>query len=122
MLALLLAIAVQAEARPALPRPAVPARLRTERLFRDEDYPLEALRYRVRGRVRYFIVINAAGRVVHCRVTRSSGWQRLDETTCRLIRERARYEPARDSAGRPMVDTVVGEVNWRMLEQTASRP
>jgi protein TonB len=116
-----LAMSAQEVTPPALPRPAVPARLITPHVFRDEDYPTEAARYRVRGVVRYFIVINVAGRVSHCRVTRSSGWALLDETTCRLLRERARYEPARDAGGNPTVDTDVGELDFRVLESTTDR-
>jgi protein TonB len=113
--AFMLAAALEAQpVRPPPPAPAVHARLLTPRLFRDDDYPTEAMRYRVHGLVRYFIVISATGRVVHCRVVRSSGWTLLDDTTCALIRERARFEPARDAAGNPMVDTSTGSVDWRM--------
>jgi protein TonB len=115
------ALALAVQAAPALPHPAVPARLLTPRVFRDEDYPTEAARHRVRGSVRYFVVINAGGRVSHCRITRSSGWALLDETVCRLLRERARYEPARDSDGIPAVDTYAGELDFRLLESTTDR-
>jgi len=118
---LALAIAGQQTPPPALPHPAVSARLITPRVFRDEDYPTEAARHRVRGVVRYFIVINSEGRVSHCRVTRSSGWALLDETTCRLLRERSRYEPARDVAGNPTVDTFTGTLDFRVLESTTDR-
>jgi protein TonB len=117
----LAALALAVQAAPALPHPAVPARLLNRRVFRDEDYPAEAARHRLRGSLRYFIVINAGGRVSHCRITRSSGWALLDETACRVLRERARYEPARDAAGNPMVDTFVGELDFRMLESTTER-
>lgn len=73
------------------------------------DYPREASRTGVGGSVTVVLDVDADGRVTACRVTGSSGHPALDETTCRLIRERFRYRPATDAAGNP----VPGRAAWR---------
>ena len=75
----------------------------------DGDYPRTAYRARIGGTVIARLRIAADGRVGDCTVTRSSGNAALDETTCRLIRQRFRYEPARDAAG----NAVSSETGWR---------
>ena len=75
----------------------------------DRDYPRTAYRDRTEGVVSARLTIATDGRVSRCVVTRSSGNAELDETTCRLIERRFRYEPARDAAGK----VVVSEMGWR---------
>jgi protein TonB len=75
----------------------------------DDDYPRDAYRERAGGTVTARLAIGADGRVTDCTVTRSSGRAELDETTCRLIRQRFRYAPARDAAGK----AVPSESGWR---------
>jgi protein TonB len=66
-------------------------------------------------------VINAAGRISHCRITRSTGWAIVDEMVCRIVTQRARFEPARDAAGAPAVDTGIGHMTCR-VEESIQRP
>ena len=60
--------------------------------------------------VRYFV--NVDGRVSGCVVTQSSGNAALDETTCRLIEQRYRYDPSRDADGRPVRSIIVVNQDW----------
>jgi TonB family protein len=83
-------------------------------LFSDEDYPASALRAGEQGTVRYRLEIGANGRVTGSAVTVSSGSAALDSTTCRLLRSRARFTPARDGNGNPVPDTAEGAVVWRL--------
>lgn len=76
------------------------------------DYPRAARRTRAEGVVAANLDIGADGRVTRCRVMRSSGNPDLDTTTCRLIRERFRYEPARDTQGRPVATVRGWEQRW----------
>jgi TonB family protein len=66
------------------------------------------------GAVQFRLEVDAQGRVTACTVTRSSGDSQLDETTCAILRERARYEPARSAEGRAVAGTDMGRVTWRM--------
>jgi protein TonB len=45
----------------------------------------------------------------------------LDETTCRLIEERFRFEPSRDRSGRPVRSRIVENHEWD-VEDIPSRP
>lgn len=73
------------------------------------DYPPDASRAGTTGSVTVTLDVAPDGRVSGCTVARSSGSQSLDRTTCRLIEQRFRFEPARDSAGNP----VPGLAGWR---------
>lgn len=76
------------------------------------DYPRAARRARAEGVVHVRFLVDPEGRARSCAVTRSSGNQALDSTTCRLIERRFRYRPARDAQGRAVTDTVVGNQIW----------
>jgi periplasmic protein TonB len=78
----------------------------------DSDYPRRAFEAGAEGVVSLRFVVGTNGRVTRCQVTRSSGRADLDETTCRLIRQRFRYRPARDSWGRAIPATIVGQHEW----------
>jgi protein TonB len=72
------------------------------------DYPKAASRAGAQGEVLVRFTVEPSGRVGACTVVRSSGNADLDGTTCRLIQQRYRFEPARDAAGR----TVAEEKAW----------
>jgi len=71
----------------------------------DSDYPASAVERGEQGTVRFTLAIGADGRVTGCTVTGSSGSAVLDSTTCRIMRSRARFTPARDSNGNPTADS-----------------
>jgi len=90
--------------------------------FSDADYPAEAIRRGEQGIVAYALNVDEAGRVSACRITESSGSAVLDEATCRILRERARFTPARDRRGRAVPDRVAGRTRWVLPpEATSSR-
>lgn len=62
--------------------------------------------------VRYMVATD--GRVPICEVTRSSGNAAVDDTTCRLIRERFRFRPSRDGRGRPVRSWIVENHTWEV--------
>jgi hypothetical protein len=43
-----------------------------------------------------------------------SGSKLLDDTACRLLRERAKFKPARDVAGNPVPDLWVSRFRWEL--------
>jgi TonB family protein len=94
--------------------PAPPAPRGTlAQLFSDADYPTDALRRHEQGKVDFRLDIDAAGAVAGCTVTHSSGSASLDEATCRILRERARFRPARDADGKARTDRFEGHIIWR---------
>lgn len=82
--------------------------------IKDSDYPRAALAVAASGTVRLRFTVGVTGRVTDCTVTGTSGNADLDETTCRLIRERFRYKPSTDASGRPIPDEVTGEHEWTL--------
>lgn len=106
--------------RPPAPPPpppvqTVPPRSATgdlQGLFRGDDYPQSALRNEEEGSVTARLTVGPNGRVTNCDVTSSSGSRALDSTTCRVLRSRARFTPARDSRGNPTTDTVTQRIRW----------
>jgi protein TonB len=125
LLALLLAAQPARPARPPARSPAAPAPSAAPpaptawpfRRFSDDDYPAAALRGQQQGRVVYRVEIGPDGRVSGCEIRRSSGSAALDAATCRIVRSRARFTPARDSAGRPVADHREGDVLWRLRRE-----
>jgi len=80
----------------------------------DDDYPQDAIRNEQQGATGFRLEVGSDGRVSNCTVTSSSGSSSLDNTTCRLMRSRARFTPATDSSGAKTADTVSGRILWRL--------
>lgn len=91
-------------------------------LFSADDYPAAALRAEQEGLVVFRITIDKQGRVAGCDVISSSGSTSLDSATCRLIRLRAQFRPARNARGKKMTDTVHGRILWRIPGEPAPPP
>jgi protein TonB len=83
-------------------------------IFSDRDYPKSARKAREQGTVAFRLEISRAGRIASCIVTASSGSATLDAATCRILRARGRFEPARDDRGRTIPDSVIGKIIWRL--------
>jgi protein TonB len=78
----------------------------------DEDYPAAAARNEEQGTTRFRLAVGPDGRVTECTVTSSSGSSALDSTTCKLMRQRAKFTPAKDSDGRATSDVVTSGIRW----------
>lgn len=78
----------------------------------DEDYPSSAVRNEEQGTTRFRLGVGANGQVTECSVIGSSGSSALDSTTCRLMKQRAKFSPARNSAGEPTADSVTSAIRW----------
>jgi TonB family protein len=97
-------------------RMPVPARAKVPlyRLITVDDYPAAALRAEEEGMVGFRLDIDKEGRVVGCAIAASSGSPTLDSATCRLMRTRAAFEPARDRNGKRIADSVSGRILWKL--------
>ena len=96
---------------------APPARMTgpVNTLFTVNDYPKKAVRYGWEGAVAADITVGPEGRVSDCRIAQSSGYQLLDDTTCRIIVTRARFIPARDKDGKAVSDRLrTPPVIWKL--------
>lgn len=84
------------------------------RYLSPDDYPAAALRNNEQGTVAFTLAISPEGRVTNCAITQSSGSAALDSTTCRIMRSRARYNPARDARGVAIPGTDRARLTWQL--------
>lgn len=105
-------------AEPPKARKVEPARARANlaSYVSDEDYPTSAVRNEEQGTTRFRLGVSADGRVTECTVTRSSGSSALDSATCKLMKQRAKFTPARDSDGHLTSDSVTSAIRWVLPE------
>ena len=112
-------------ARPAPPAPPAPpppprvsqaakARGNLPSLFSTDDYPQSALRNEESGTTAVRLTVGPDGRVSDCQITASSGSSTLDNTTCSILRRRARFTPAKDQNGNPTSDTTTTRIRWEI--------
>jgi protein TonB len=80
--------------------------------LKQSDYPAESLAAREQGEITASFDVTETGRIENCRVIRSSGHLRLDDATCPIIEERARYRPAADAKGVPVRSSDVRAWRW----------
>ncbi len=86
------------------------------------DYPRAALNAGASGTVYLRFIVDTDGRAHGCRVTRTSGNEALDATTCRLIEQRLRYRPETDGDGRPVAVVVTGRQVWELAPRPGGDP
>ncbi len=72
----------------------------------DRDFRRLPASIKVDGVVTALVTVGTDGRAKACVIERSSGSPELDARTCELIKQRFRYEPARDGAGRAVVSKI----------------
>jgi protein TonB len=82
----------------------------------SEDYPPGPLRRAEEGVTGFTLTIRPDGTVSGCEITKSSGSDDLDQTTCTLITERARFEAATDDHGRKVAGTWSSSIRWQIPE------
>ncbi len=80
----------------------------------DNDYPVSALVDGVEGMTAFSLTVGVDGRVSDCQVTTGSGSEALDETTCLVLRQRARFNPALDGKNRPTEGIYKNRIHWRI--------
>lgn len=80
----------------------------------EDDYPEVARMAGKKGRVQVALSVDAHGGVTGCKVVAGSGVESLDLATCQLLKERARFVPARDTRGRAIAGTAALPVTWAL--------
>jgi protein TonB len=96
------------------PRTVEPARAKANlaSYVSDEDYPSTAARNEEQGTTRFRLAVGPDGKVKECAVTSSSGSTALDATTCKLMKQRAKFTPAKNNRGELTSDTVMSAIRW----------
>lgn len=83
-------------------------------MFRD--YPVRASAAGEKGKVAFRVVTDGTGLPLACEITRSSGHSQLDQETCALITQHAKFNVIKLVNG---MQTVRGNVNWASPNQAA---
>jgi protein TonB len=98
---------------PALFKPKDPSPANSpSRWATTEDYPSVSLRRDEHGTTKFRVKVGSDGLVKACEIVKSSGHKRLDDATCRLVTDRARFEPARDEFGDRVAGSYINSVRW----------
>lgn len=80
-------------------------------LITRSDYPTEALRRQeLRASVQYQVLVDEKGAVADCDVLASSGIPTVDTTGCDVIKQQAKFTPARGANGQAMRSVVTSPV------------
>jgi Gram-negative bacterial TonB protein C-terminal len=97
--------------------------LNTNIWITGNDYPSKLIREEISGLVAYRLEIGVNGRVTNCSLNAAyvpvggevvNNVPELNETTCRLVTRRARFQPATDGAGRPFSQYYTGRIRWEL--------
>jgi hypothetical protein len=84
-------------------------------VFRDEDFPDEALSRNQEGDSSFLLLVDEKGKVAGCHVAGPSGFPVFDVMGCQVIRERARFKPALDARGKAVRSAVeTSPIHWRI--------
>ena len=81
-----------------------------------DDYPSSAMRDGIQGVTSFRLEVGTDGKPTGCTVTGSSGSGLLDDTTCRLVMRRAKFQPAKDTEGNPIVSSYTSRTRWQIPE------
>ncbi|NIJ18861.1 TonB family protein [Sphingomonas naasensis] len=80
----------------------------------SDDYPPIALRYNQEGTVAIALTLDPSGAPTACDIRATSGYVELDNQTCSLLMQRARFAPALDRAGEPTKSTWTSRIRWQL--------
>lgn len=80
------------------------------------DYPSNLLSAGISGTVAFKIKVGADGKPVDCMVIESSRVEALDNVSCQLVVQRARFRPAIGGDGRPAAAPYINRIRWQIPE------
>jgi len=75
-------------------------------------YPAHAFQRSGQGTASYTVEVNERGRADKCIITQSSGWVDLDRETCKNLRQRTIFSPAKDKDGKAVRGTYSNKMRW----------
>ena len=82
----------------------------------DRDYRSSWVRREYTGIAGFTLDIAATGKVTGCQITSSTGHAELDQATCKLVQQRAKFQPARGPNGEPVAGKFRSSVRWQLPE------
>ncbi|WP_260581008.1 energy transducer TonB [Sphingopyxis sp. PET50] len=80
----------------------------------NADYPMREMHREIQGTVTFQLKLDATGAVENCLILLSSDSAVLDEQSCKLMRQRAKFKPARDANDKPVTSFYVNRIRWQI--------
>jgi TonB family protein len=80
----------------------------------SSDYPDAAQRAEKEGTVVFQVEIAPDASIIKCIVIKSSLVAELDEASCRLVKQRAKFSPALDQNDQPILGFYVNRIRWQI--------
>lgn len=80
----------------------------------NDDYPAQSRRNKDEGIVHFLLMVSETGSVKDCHIVESSGFSELDAKTCELMRQRAKFDPAKDVSGAAVTGQYSNRVLWKL--------
>jgi TonB family protein len=99
--------------RPKLSALAIPVSKPSDWIKR-RDYPPAQRAARNEGVGTYYLAIGKDGSTIGCVITKSSGFRDLDLHTCALLKQRAKFTPAKDAKGVPTWGSYADNFEWKL--------
>jgi hypothetical protein len=82
--------------------------------FSSSDYPAQAFQEGETGTSTFMLMIDESGAIKDCMIEATSGVATLDAMGCIVLRNRAKFRPARDAEGKPLRSVVSSRIVWRI--------
>lgn len=78
------------------------------------DYRSSWINREMTGLAKFRVSVGTNGRVTDCRILQSTGHQALDNATCKLVSDRARFTPAKDGFGDTVSGSYTASLRWEL--------
>ncbi len=78
------------------------------------DYRSSWINREYTGIARFKVSVGTNGRAQNCEILSSTGHSALDQATCKLIKQRARFNAAKNSNGEKVTGSYTNSVRWQL--------
>ena len=80
----------------------------------NNDYPRAEMVQQIEGTVTFQLKVNSTGAVEKCVILHSSNAAALDQLSCKLMMQRAKFTPALDANDQPITSFYVNRIRWQI--------
>lgn len=83
--------------------------------LKPDDFPTQPLMSGKSALVRFRLTVDSDGSPTDCAVQSATLGPKYAETTCSLLKARAKFNPARDKDGKPTASYYTSTVSWIVI-------
>ena len=85
------------------------------RIIRNDDYPINMIERDEQGGVAALLRIDETGAISDCKAYQIEGHRDWEKIICRIVKKRARFNPARDASGKAVSSYILTPMIWFVL-------